>query len=176
MCARPLRILGWLAGGLLAALSGHASEPKIRHLEPARLEAIRAAFQSDVTAGGDPFASWFGTVAICAPRLWAQLKDTIDRYHIELIPAKFEVGSGMVIRGAAGNRDLAEALIPLVDGGVVRVPTDREYKRYWAIFPFDQIEEPVFMVTTHDGELLVHLQPDAKSGRYFVFLVEVFRP
>jgi hypothetical protein len=145
-------------------------------MAPARLEEIRAAFQADVSAGGERLDSWFGTLAICAPRLWAQIRDTIDRYHMELIPARFAEGSGVVIRGAAGNRDLAEALAPRLGDGVVRSPTGPEYRRYWANFPFDEIDDPVFIVAAPGGELLVHLQADPRAGRYYVFLVEAFRP
>jgi hypothetical protein len=143
---------------------------------PAHLEEVRAAFQADVKAGGDRFDTWFGTSCICAPRLWAEIKGSIDRYHLEVIPANFSQGSGVVIRGGEGNRNLAEALLPLIGGGTVRVPTDAEFRRYWANYPFEQIEDPVFIVTAADAAVLVHLQPNPRTGRYLVFLVESFRP
>jgi hypothetical protein len=176
MRARGPRLLGAAAALLLCALAAHASEPRVRHMAPARLEEIRAAFQADVTAGGEHLDSWFGTLCICAPRLWARIRDSIDRYHIELIPAKFAEGSGVVVRGAAGNRDLAEALGPLLGAGVVRAPTDQEVRRYWANFPFDEIDDPVFIVASPEADLLVHLQADPRTGRYSVFIVEAFRP
>jgi hypothetical protein len=166
-----------LAACLLSALPAPASEPKIRHMDPVRLEAIRAALQGDVTAGGDRFDVWFGNVVICAPHLWGQIQGTIDHYKLHLAPAEFTVGTGVVIRGLSGNRDLAEALAPLVvREGTVRLPTDKEFRRYWANFPFEEIEDPVYVISSPDLDLLIHLQLDPKTGRYFAFLVESFRP
>jgi hypothetical protein len=58
----------------------------------------------------------------------------------------------------------------------VRAPTDQEVRRYWANFPFDEIDDPVFIVASPEADLLVHLQADPRTGRYSVFIVEAFRP
>jgi hypothetical protein len=64
----------------------------------------------------------------------------------------------------------------LVANGKVRLLTDTEIRAYWArIFPFDEIEEPVFVVSSAKADILVHLIWDEKRRRYFVFLVEALR-
>lgn len=150
-------------------------------MDSAKRESVRIALQNDLAKGGDAWSSWFGPVSICAPQLWARISPTLDKKGIEIIPTHFtnpdEPASkdGAAFKGFEANRRLARQVAPLLTAGKVRLPTEAEIRAYWRIFPFAEIEEPVFVVSSARADVLVHLQWDKGKQRYFVFLVEAFR-
>jgi hypothetical protein len=150
-------------------VGSHASEPKIKKLEAAKVESLRVALQADVSKAGEHFSSWFDTVCVCAPQLWKSVGASLDKSGIEIIPVHFGTADGACFKGATGNQRFGLAVASLLPGGIVRLPTPEEIGRYWSIFPFDEIEEPVFIVSSARADLLVHLQLDEEKQRYFVF-------
>jgi hypothetical protein len=155
--------------------------PKIKKMDSQKREAIRVALQADVAKGGEALLPWFNVVCICAPQLWAKISPSVDKKGIEIIPSHFtnpsEPGStdGATFKGAEANRRLARSVAPLLAKGTVRLPTEDEWKKYWRIYPFDQIEEPVLVVSSAKGDILVHLLWGKENQRYFVFLLEALR-
>ena len=150
-------------------------------MDPKKRETIRAALQADVVKGSDAWQHWFGPACICAPQLWQKVKPAVDKNGIEIIPTEFrnpsESGSrhGALFRGVESNRRLARAIFSLVAHGKVRLPTDSEIRMFWAITPFDDVEEPIFVVSSAKGDILIYLLRDPESRRYFVFFVEALR-
>ena len=155
--------------------------PKIKKMDPVKRETIRAALQTDVANGVGACQRWFDVACICAPRLWQKVKPTVDKNGIEIIPTQFrnppEPGSrdGATFKGAESSRRLARAIFPLIAHGKVRLATDGETRTLLAIIPFNDLEEPVFVVSSAKGDILIHLLRDPDSRRYFVFLVEALR-
>jgi hypothetical protein len=150
-------------------------------MDSEKRETIRAGLQADVVKGGDAWLRWFGFACICAPQLWHMISAAVDKNGVEIIPTQFtnpsEPGSrsGATSKGAESNRRLALAIFPLVAHGKVRLATDSEIRTLWAIIPFDDLEEPVFVVSSAKGNILIHLLRDPESRRYFVFFVEALR-
>jgi hypothetical protein len=105
----------------------------------------------------------------------------LDKNGVEIIPTQFTTSSepgsrnGATFKGAESNRRLARAIFPFIARGKVRLATDSEIRTYWAIAPFDDLEEPVFVVSSAKGDILIHLLRDPESRRYFVFFVEALR-
>ena len=161
----------------LAALQSMADDtvPKIKKMDGAQQEEVRAALQADISKGGDSLRAWFGDVSICAPKLWSRIRSSLDTKGIEVIPTHFADGDGATFKGAEANRRLADQLAPLTAASKVRTPTDEETKAYWRICPFDEIEEPFFTVVSPRAEILLHLVWDAKKGHYLVLFTEAFR-
>jgi hypothetical protein len=162
-----------------AAAAG--TTPRIKPMDPKKRETIRAALQADVVKGSDAWQHWFGSACICAPQLWQKVKLAVDKNGIEIIPTEFtnpsEPGSkyGATFKGAESSRRLARAIFPLVAHGKVRLATDGEIRTFWAIIPFDDVEEPIFVVSSAKGDILIYLLRDPESRRYFVFFVEALR-
>lgn len=149
--------------------------PKIKRMDAAKQEEVRAAFQADISKGADPLRRWFNGISICGPKFWNSIKSSVDTKGIEVIPTHFADSDGATLKGADANRRLADQLAPFIANAKIRLPTDDETKAYWRIFPFDKIEEPVFIVVSPKADILVHLLWDADKGRYFVFFIEAFR-
>src|SRR6476660_1507982 len=137
--------------------------PQIKTIDPNKLETMRAGLQADVVKGGDAWLRWFGFACICAPQLWHKISAAVDKNGVEIIPTQFtnpsEPGSrsGATFKGAESNRRLARAIFPLVAHGKVRLATDSEIRTLLAIIPFDDLEEPVFVVSSAKGNILIHL-------------------
>src|SRR5262249_11752327 len=137
--------------------------PQIKRMDPNKRETIRAGLQADVVKGRDTWLRWFDVVCICAPQLWQKVKPAVDKNGIEIIPTQFrnpsEPGSrdGATFKGAESSRRLARAIFPLVAHGKVRLATDSEIRTFWAIIPFNDLEEPVFVVSSAKGDILIHL-------------------
>jgi hypothetical protein len=171
------RLRIFISFAVLALLQHAAANvgPKIKKMDPAKRETIRAALQTDVANGGGAWQRWFGVACICAPHLWRKVKPAVDKNGIEIIPTQFEPGSrgGATFKGAESSRRLARAIFPLVAHGKVRLATDSEIRT--AIIPFNDLEEPIFVVSSAKGDILIHLMRDPESGRYFVFFVEGLR-
>jgi hypothetical protein len=154
---------------------------KIKKMDPVKRESLRIALQNDLAKGGDALSSWFSSVCICAPQLWTRISPTLDKKGIEIIPTHFSnpdvpaSKDGAALKGFEANRRLARQVAPLLAAGKVRLPTEDEIRAYWRIFPFNEIEEPVFVVSSARADVLVHLQWDKGKQRYFVFLLEAFR-
>src|SRR5215471_8209899 len=77
---------------VVLALLQHAAAnvgPKIKKMDPAKRETIRAAFQADVVRETDTWLRWFGFACICAPQLWPKVKPAVDKNGIEIIPTEF---------------------------------------------------------------------------------------
>ena len=150
-------------------------------MDSKKRETIRAGLQADVVKGGDAWLTWFGLACICAPQLWHKVSAAVDKNGVEIIRTQFtnpsEPGSrdGATFKGAESNRRLARAIFPLIAHGKVRLATDSEIRTFWAITPFDDLEEPVFVVSSAKGDILIHLLRDPDSRRYFVFFVEALR-
>jgi hypothetical protein len=163
---------------VLAALSGATADvtPKIKKMDPQKREAIRVAFQADIAKSGDALLPWFNDLCVCFPQLWAKVSPVVDKKGIEIIPSHFTNPSqpdGATFRGAEANRRLARSIAPLLAKGKIRLPTEDEWRRYWRICPFKEIEEPVFVVSSAKGDILVNLVPGKENQRYSVLLLEV---
>jgi len=164
-----------LGSALFLCAGASAGAPRVKALDPSVVEATRLSLQGDLAGAGQGLSSWFGTVAICAPQLWGRINASLDRRGIEVIPGKFGNADGAVFKGAPGNQRLAGMIEPMIRGAAVRALTNEEIGRYWAIFPFEEIEEPFFMASSKDADLLVHLIWDQERKHYTVFLIEAFR-
>ncbi len=151
------------------------SVPKIKKMDPAKQESIRTSLQMDISKGADALRPWFGQVSICAPRLWSRIASSIDRKGVEIIPTHFPSGDGAAFKGGDANRRFADQMAPLLNSGKVRIPKEDEVNAYWRICPFDEIEEPFFVVAAPNADVLVHLQWDADKGHYLFFFLEAFR-
>lgn len=160
---------------MLLCVGAYANEPKIKKIEPAKVESLRVALQADVSKASERFPSWLDTVCICAPQLWKSIGVSLDKSGIEVIPVHFGTADGACFKGSLGNQRFAVAVASLLSSGIVRLPTPEEIGRYWIIFPFDEIEEPLFIVSSEQADILVHLRLDQEKQRYFVFLLEAFR-
>ncbi|MGA7725578.1 MAG: hypothetical protein WCA95_09850 [Opitutaceae bacterium] len=170
----PNYLIG-LSCSLLFCLSAKASDPKIKSLDPARVEIVRVALQKDLSGTGAGLSPWFDTVCVCAPKLWSRISRTLDRNGIEVIPGKFGNADGAVFKGTPGNQRLASTVEALIRGATVRLLTKEEIGRYWEIFPFEEIEEPFFVASSDNADLLIHLIWDKEKQHYTVFLIEAFR-
>jgi hypothetical protein len=144
--------LTWLAVLVSLQCAAAGATPRIKTMDPKKRETIRAGLQADVVKGRDAWLRWFDLVCICAPQLWQKVSPAVDKNGIEIIPTHFtnpsEPGSrdGAAFKGAESNRRLPRAIFPFVAHGKVRLPTDSEIRTYWeGLFPFDEIEEPVFV-------------------------------
>jgi hypothetical protein len=132
-------------------------------MDPNKRETLRAGLQADVVKGMDTWLRWFGFACICAPQLWQKIKPAIDKNGIEIIPTHFtnpsEPGSrdGATFRGTESTRRFARAIFPLVAHGKVRLATDSELRTFWAIIPFDDVEDSVFVVSSAKGDILIYL-------------------
>ena len=152
------------------------SAPKIKKMEPQKRETIRVALQADVANGGDALLPWFNDLCVCFPQLWAKVGPVVDKKGIDIIPTHFTKPSqpdGASYRGAEAIRRLARRIAPLLVKGKVRLPTEDEWRKYWRVCPFKEIEEPVFVVSSAKGDILVSLVPGKENQRYFVLLLEV---
>jgi hypothetical protein len=174
MKTRPLYLACLILLALLQCATGDAP-PKIKKMDAAKKQSLRTALQNDTARGGEPLRSWFVSVCICAPRLWAAISVSLDKKGIEVIPTHFGKLDGATFKGADANRRLANAVAPLLTAGKVRLLTEDELTQYWRIFPFEEIEEPVFVVSSGRADILMHLQWDTAKNRYFVFLIEALR-
>ena len=162
---------------ILTATQSFAADtgPKIKRMDAAKREEVRSAFQSDISKSPDSLRRWSGDVCICAPKLWSNIRSSLDTKGIEVIPVHFPGRDGALMKGIEANRRFADQLAPLLAAGKVRIPTDDETTAYWRICPFDEIEEPIFVVVSPRADILVQLQWNADKGRYFVFLAELNR-
>ena len=59
---------------------------------------------------------------------------------------------------------LARSIAPLLVKGTVRLPTEDEWRRYWRVCPFKEIEEPVFVVSSTKGDILISLVPGKETS------------
>jgi len=170
-----IRLIATTVFAALLCVGAHASEPKIKKLEAAKVESLRFALQADVSKASVRLSAWFDTISVCAPQLWQSVGASLDKSGIEVIPVHFGTVDGACFKGSLGNQRFAAAIAPWLSGGIVRLPTPEEIQRYWFIFPFDEIEEPVFIISSEKADILVHLQLDKDKQRYFVFMIEAFR-
>jgi len=170
-----LRLLATTVLISFQCVGAYASEPKIKKIDPSQVESLRRALQADVSKASGRLTAWFDSVSVCAPQLWRHIGGAIDKREIELIPVHFAAADGACFKGAQGNQRLAVAVAPLLTDGIVRVPTGDEMKKYWGIFPFDEIEEPVFVIESARADILIHFQFDQEKQRYCVFFLEALR-
>ena len=154
------------------------SAPKIKKMDPQKREAIRVALQAEVAKGGDALLPWFSDLCVCFPHLWAKVSPTVDKKGIDIIPTHFIKPSqpdGASFRGGEAIRRLARSIAPLLVKGKVRLPTEDEWRKYWEVCPFNEIEEPVFVVSSAKGDILVSLVAKEGNQRYSILLLEALR-
>ena len=172
------RLLAIVSGLVLLAASAWAGdEPRVKPIDPLVVERTRATLEKALAGDEAAWAAgWFDTVAFAYPRLWRAVAPRLgDTHGLNLIATKLGGEEGRTFKGKIENARLAAALWPLVHGGQVRRLTPAELRQYWNLFPFDELVEPIFVVTAQGNEILVHLVADQAGEHFTAFFMDALR-
>jgi hypothetical protein len=126
-------------------------------------ETLQKEFQPDTNLLGFIISS----PCMCGPGLWRLLKDsphfsTPPRVKtvvkIPLANGKIQELPAALIKGEAETMNFRAALADLIskNGNLkFRLPTEKEFKTFWAVYPFDEISEPLIVAEGSDCNLII---------------------
>ena len=133
-----------------------------RQFETAK-ETLQKEFQPDTNLLGSIISS----PCMCGPGLWRILKDsphfstpprakTICK--VPLANGKIQELPAALIQDEAEAVNFRAALADLIskNGNLkFRLPTEKEFKTFWAVYPFDEISEPLIVAEGSDCNLII---------------------
>jgi hypothetical protein len=122
-----------------------------------QFEAAKRLLQQNFSADTNKLNTIISSPCICGPGLWHLLKDsprfsipphTKTTVKVPLANGEVEELPAALIQSKTEADNFRAALADLLseDGDLTfRLPTEREFKIYWALTPFDEISSPLIV-------------------------------
>jgi len=132
-----------------------------------QFEAAKTLLQQNFSADTNQLKTIISSPCICGPGLWYLLKDSP---HFTVPP--IAKGTSVIPLAGGGKQELPTALFQneteaanfraalaellAINGTLtLRLPTELEFKTFWAVTPFDKISEPLIVAEGEHYNLIV---------------------
>jgi hypothetical protein len=132
-----------------------------------QFEAAKKALQKGFLPDTNQLAAIISSPCMCGPGLWHILKDsphfsTPPRAKtvckVPLANGKTQELPAALIQNEAEAMNFRAALADLIskNGDIkFRLPTEKEFKTFWAVYPFDEISEPLIVTEGNDYNVII---------------------
>ena len=137
-----------------------------------QFETARALLQQDFSADTNKLEMIVSSPCICGPVLWHLLKDspyfsippfTRTVVKVPLANGENEELPAALIKSKTETDNFRAALADLLSKNgylTFRLPTEREFKIYWALTPFDEISSPLIVAEGTRYNLIIEFGKD----------------
>jgi hypothetical protein len=132
-----------------------------------QFETAKETLQKEFLSNTNQLATIISSPCICGPGLWNILKNsphfstppfTKMTVKIPLANGKIQELPAALIKSEAETINFRAALADLIlkNGNLkFRLPTEKEFKTFWAAYPFDEISEPLIVAEGSDCNLII---------------------
>jgi hypothetical protein len=132
-----------------------------------QFETAKETLQKEFLPNTNQLAAIISSPCICGPGLWRLLKDsphfstppfTKMTVKIPLANGKMQELLAALIKSEAETMNFRAALADLIskNGNLkFRLPTEKEFKTFWAAYSFDEISEPLIVAEESDCNLII---------------------
>jgi hypothetical protein len=132
-----------------------------------QLETAKETLQKEFLPNTNQLAVIISSPCMCGPGLWNILKDsphfstpprakTICK--VPLANGKMQELPAALIQSETEAVNFRAALADLIQKNgnfTFRLPTEKEFKTFWAAYPFDEISEPLIVAEGNDCNLII---------------------
>ena len=132
-----------------------------------QFEAAMATLQQNFSANTNQLATIISPPCMCGPGLWHILKDSPffskpprarTVCQIPLTNGRMQQFPAALIQDEAEAANFRAALAVLISSNghlLFRLPTEKEFKTYWATIPFDQINDALIVTEGDNYNLII---------------------